>query len=384
MKLVFAALAMALASNGAVAAGQMPVSGSTALTSGVAAGPIVTMLPISDSAARRTLTAFALSCPGLMKREDLSGLTMARDWDDVCLRARTVRPADALRFFQQNFASVRIGAGSAFATGYYEPEIAGSRVKDAAHQVPIYRRPPDLIDIDLGQFSATLKGRKLSGRIANGAFVPFDDRAMIEAGSLTGRGLELGWAADPVELFFLQVQGSGRLRLPGGAVMRIGYNGQNGHDYTGIGKLMKERGLIEPGQASMQGIMHYLRDHPDDGRAIMLENKSWVFFREITGPGPIGAMGVAVSANTSVAADPAYVPLGAPVVLTMDRPDASGLWIAQDTGGAIKGANRFDTFWGAGDAARLTAGGMAAHGTALILLPKPVLARMARDGRTTP
>ena len=158
--------------------------------------------------------------------------------------------------------------------------------------------------------------------------------------------------------------------------MRIGYAGQNGREYLAIGRIMKERGLLGPGQTSMQGITAWLRANPDEGRAIMRENKSYIFFRELTGAGPLGALGVAVSPRVTVAADPAYVPLGAPVVLAMDRPEASGVWIAQDTGGAIKGANRFDTFWGAGpDAARI-AGGMQANGSAVLLLPKGTVARL--------
>jgi len=159
-------------------------------------------------------------------------------------------------------------------------------------------------------------------------------------------------------------------------VVRIGYAGQNGRDYTGIGKLMKDRGLLGPGQTSMQGIVAWLRANPEQGRVIMRENKSFVFFKELDGAGPLGAMGYPVAGWTSVAADPKFVPLGAPLFLSADRTDATGLWVAQDTGGAIKGANRIDTFWGAGDDARAIAGGMAARGTAWLLLPKGTLARL--------
>lgn len=181
-------------------------------------------------------------------------------------------------------------------------------------------------------------------------------------------------------MFFLQIQGSGRLRAPDGSVIRIGYAGQNGRAYTGIGSVMRQRGLLGsgPGQysGSMQGIMQFVRENPEAGDALMRENKSFVFFRELTGDGPLGALGVPVRRESSVAADPAFVPLGAPVWLRMERPEASGLWVAQDTGGAIKGANRFDTFWGAGDDARVIAGGMSSRGDALLLLPKGTLARL--------
>lgn len=192
--------------------------------------------------------------------------------------------------------------------------------------------------------------------------------------------MEIAYAADPVDFFFLQIQGSGRLRLPDGEIMRIGYDSQNGRDYTGIGKLMRERGLLGPGETSLQGITAWLRRNPEEGRKIMQENKSFIFFRELTGPsaalGPLGAMGYPVIGETSVAADVKFVPLGAPVFLSMDRAEPNGIWVAQDTGGAIKGSNRFDTFWGAGERAKAIAGGMAARGSALIFLPKASVQRL--------
>jgi membrane-bound lytic murein transglycosylase A len=362
--------------------------GFTALSSGVIAGPSIASLKIDQAAAGRALTAFNLSCPALLRRSDYSGLTTNADWTAVCTSAATWDVSRATSFFTDNFETVQVGAGTSYATGYYEPEIAGSRVQGPGFQVPIYSRPPDEIDVDLGQFSDKLVGKRVTGRIVGTSLVPYFTRAEIEDGALAGKGLELAWAADPIEFFFLQIQGSGRLKLPDGSSMQIAYGGQNGRDYTGIGGLMRDRGLVGPDQLSMQGIMAYLRANPDAGRAIMRENKSWVFFREITGAGPIGALGVAVTGQGSVAADPAFVPLGAPVFLSMDRADATGLWVAQDTGGAIKGVNRFDTFWGAGDDARLIAGGMSARGTAFVLLPKGVLARLtvgsATGGGTTP
>ena len=351
-------------------------SGANALTVGVVAAPDYSALPFDNASAARALTAFRLTCPSLVRRPDQSGLTRQQDWKPVCDAAAGWASNDATAFFQSQFDLVQIGDGKALATGYYEPEIAGSRTRQPGFDVPVYRRPPELVELDLGLFSETLKGKKIRGKVSGNGFVPFADRTEIESGSLAGRGLEIAWAADPVEFFFLQVQGSGRLRQPDGSVMRIGYDGQNGRDYTGIGKLMKDRGLLGPGQSSMQGIVNQLRSNPEQGTAIMRENKSWVFFRELTGPGPLGALGYQVVGRVSVAADPAFVPLGAPVLLSMDRADASGLWIAQDTGGAIKGSNRFDTFWGAGDQARLTAGGMQARGTAFVFLPKTVLARI--------
>lgn len=358
--------------------------GGTARSAGVVAAPAFETTPYDAASATRALKAFRISCPSLIKRNDPSGLTSSEDWKAACAAASGWPDGNAVSFFEEQFDLVQVGDGKAFATGYYEPEITGSREKATGYEVPIYRRPPDLIDVDLSQFSDSLKGKKIRGRVQGTNFVPYADRTEIEEGGLAGRGLEIAWAADPVEFFFLQVQGSGRLRLPDGGVMRIGYDGQNGRDYTGIGKLMKDRGLIGPGQTSMQGIMAWLRANPEQGRAIMRENKSWVFFRELTGPGPLGALGLPVTARATVAADPAFVPLGAPVLLSMDRADASGLWIAQDTGGAIKGSNRFDTFWGAGDDARATAGGMSARGTAFVLLPKGVVARLQAEAVSAP
>ena len=362
-----------------------PVAGAvTAATSGVMAGPA--SLPITPESAERALAAFRISCPSLVRRTDASGLTQPGDWAAACNAAATVPAGGAMQFFATQFEPAQVGEGRAFATGYFEPEIAGSRRREPGYDVPVYAKPSDLIEADLGLFSDAYKGKRIRGRVEGGSFVPFYDRTQIEEGALAGRGLEIGWAADPIEFFFLQVQGSGRLRLPDGSVMRIGYAGQNGRDYTGIGKLMKDRGLLGPGQSSMQGIVAWLRAHPAEGRAIMRENKSFVFFRELTGAGPLGALGVPVTGQASVAADPKFVPLGAPVFLSMDRTDATGLWVAQDTGGAIKGANRFDTFWGAGDEARAIAGGMSARGTAFVLLPRGALARLnaGRGGRPTP
>lgn len=347
-----------------------------AIAAGVVAGPSFSALNISDAQAQRALDAFKISCPQLSRRTDASHLTVPEDWQPICAAAETTGSASAAAFFRDRFETVRVSDGKGFATGYFEPEIAGSRTASAEYAVPIYRRPDDLIEVDLGLFSEKLKGRRIRGRAAEGALIPYYDRTAIESGALANRGLEIGWAADAIDLFFLQIQGSGRLKLPDGGVMRIGYDGQNGRDYTAIGKLLRERGELAPGKAGMDEIVRWLRDNPEKGRALMRENKSYIFFRELTGAGPLGALGVPVTPRVTVAADPAFVPLGAPVVLSLDRSEANGLWIAQDVGGAIKGANRFDTFWGAGSDAATLAGGMAARGTALLLLPKGSLARV--------
>ncbi len=363
-----------------------PISGptvkpATAALAGVIAGPVASGLGFKPDNAAAALRSFATSCPRLTRRTDNSGLTVPADWAPACAAVTGWPEPQAAQFFTTYFETAEVGDGNAFVTGYFEPEIAGVRVRQPGYDVPVYALPPDLVRARPGDAQPLPDGKMPLGRYDDaGVFVPYYDRGQIEVGELAGKGLEIGWAADPVEFFFLQIQGSGRLRAPDGSVVRLGFAGQNGYPYTGIGSLMRERGLIgsQPGQysGSMQGIQQYLRDYPEAGRALMRQNRSYVFFRELTGTGPVGALNVPIAGRTTVAVDPAFVPLGAPVWLQLDRKEASGLWVAQDTGGAIQGANRFDSFWGAGSEARQIAGGMSARGRALILLPKGTLARL--------
>lgn len=348
----------------------------SAAAAGLARGPDVSSLPMTRNGAAQALAAFRTSCPSLVRRSDVSGLTSGADWQPACAAAANTTPGDAAAFFARWFETAQVGDGRAYATGYYIPEIAGSPSYRDGY-APIYARPDDLVDVDLGQFSDGLKGKSVRGRVDGSKLVPYYDRTAIEQGVLQGRARVLGYAVDPVEFFFLQVQGSGFVRMPDGRELRIGYDSQNGRDYTGIGALMRQRGLLGPGQLSMQGIVQWLHANPEKGRAIMRENKSFVFFRVLDGP-PVGALGLPVAGGATVAADPRFIPLGAPVFLSMDRTDATGLWVAQDTGGAIKGANRFDTFWGVGNDARAIAGGMSARGTAFLLLPVGTLDRVQR------
>lgn len=356
-------------------------AGSAALQ-GVYAGPSVESFGLLSGDSAGALRSFRESCGALLRRTDTSGLTTNRDWEPACSAAENWPASNGRGFFEEHFEVVRIGNGQTFVTGYYEPEIRGSRTRRAGYETPIYAMPDDLKrDWHTGIPASERKGRApLGRRAANGDFVPYYERAEIEQGALAGRGLELGWAADPVELFFLQIQGSGRVRTPEGEVIRIGYAGQNGREYTGVGSVMRERELFgtEAGKyaASMQGIMAYIRENPQDGADLMRLNKSWIFFHELTGDGPLGALSVPVRRESSVATDPKYVPLGAPVFLRTDREETRGLWIAQDTGGAIKGPNRFDSFWGAGEDARRIAGGMSARGEAWLFVPKGTLARL--------
>jgi membrane-bound lytic murein transglycosylase A len=362
-----------------------PVAGN-AVRIGTQRGASVASLAITPANARDALNAFAASCRRLALRIDTSGLTQPQDWAPPCQAAAVWPREDAIRFFVTWFDTAEVGTGTSYVTGYFEPEIAGVRTPQPGFAVPVYRLPPDLVRARPGDAAPGPDGKPPLGRYdTNGIFVPYWDRTQIEDGVLSGQGLEIAWAADPAELFFLQVQGSGRLRAPDGTIMRIGYAGENGWAYTGIGSVMNSQGLVGtgPGQypGSMQGILRYIREHPAQGRALMRQNRSYIFFRDTTAIagdpslGPVGALSVPVTPRVTLAADPAFVPLGAPVFLTTDRPEVGGLWVAQDTGGAIKGANRFDSFWGAGAEARRVAGGMSAHGHALLLLPKGVLGR---------
>ncbi|HWI76712.1 MAG TPA: murein transglycosylase A [Sphingomicrobium sp.] len=325
---------------------------------------------LNETDAAQALAAFRLSCKSVTRRTDKSGLTNPADWSGVCSQAAYVQPGGAAAFFQSAFDWVRIGDGKAFATGYFEPEIPASPVQAPGYTVPIYVTPPDLTRCTLPT------GQTGRGRIDEyGQCVLYFSRADIENGALAGKGLELAWAADPVDLFFLQIQGSGRLRYPDGTIVRIGYAEQNGRDYVAVGRLLRERGILPPGGANMESIVAWMRANPDQARLLMQEDLSYIFFKVLTGPGPLGALGIPVTAQATVASDPNFIPLGAPVFLSLDRPEASGIWVAQDTGGAIKGANRVDTFWGAGDAAKRIAGGMSAKGAALVLIPRGSAAR---------
>ncbi len=359
-----------------------PLPPPSALLLGVHSGPTIASLPLGNGRASAALRSFIESCPRLLVRRDASGLTRGGDWTGACTAAPGWPAGEAPAFFDRFFETAKVGEGKAFITGYYEPEIAGTRTKQPGFDVPVYRLPGDLVrgwPDEVPPLQRT--GTPPLGRVdENGKFVVYYDRAAIDDGALAERGLEIAWAADPIEFFFLQIQGSGRLIAPDGTVTLIGYAGQNGRGYVGIGSVMRARGLLStgPGQysGSMQGLMAYLREHPAEGKALMRENLSYVFFRETTGDGPLGTLGVPVRGQSSIAADPVFTPLGAPVWLTADRTEVGGLWIAQDTGGAIKGANRFDSFWGTGPTARLIAGGMAARGDALLFLPKGTLARL--------
>jgi membrane-bound lytic murein transglycosylase A len=309
----------------------------------------------------------------------------AADWRAPCEAAARTPPDEARRFFEAAFAPFRAANNDdpqGLFTGYYEPEIEGVRAPGGRFTAPLLRRPADLVAVDLGEFRPAWRGERTAGRVENGRLRPYATRAEIEAGALAGRGLELLWA-DPVDLFFLQIQGSGRVALPDGSLVRVGYDGQNGRPYVPVGRLLAERGVLPREEVTMQAIRGWMAAHPAEAAALMRENPSYVFFRELAGDGPVGTLGAALTPGRSLAVDRAFMPLGPPVWLALEAaptPDGTlrRLAVAQDTGGAIRGPVRGDLFWGAGPEAERRAGMMKATGTYYLLLPKAVAARRQR------
>jgi membrane-bound lytic murein transglycosylase A len=266
-------------------------------------------------------------------------------------------------------------------TGYYEPLLNGSRTKAPPYTVPLHRPPDDLLIVDLASLHPELAGKRVRGRLVetpNGKrVVPYWSREELTNGARLA-GAELLWVDDPIEAFFLQVQGSGRVRLPDGSVVRVGYADVNGHPYRSIGRWLVERGELKLEDASMQGIQAWARANPQRLDELLNQNPSYVFFRELPlgdpGAGPLGALAVPLTAGYSVAVDPQYVPLGAPVVISTQHPATNAplvrLMAAQDTGGAIRGPLRFDFFWGTGREAGAVAGRQRHDVATWILVPK--------------
>jgi membrane-bound lytic murein transglycosylase A len=336
----------------------------------------------------QTLPALLRSCRRRLGRpsgEALGIAGTAGDWKAVCeAAARVAKRPDAVRaFFEsrfQPFAASADGDPEGLFTGYYEPLLHGSRTRSDQYQVPLYIRPQDLVTVDLGAFREELKGQRIAGRVEEGSLVPYPDRRAIESGALAGRDLELIWVDDPIDAFFLQIQGSGRVRLEDGTEVRVGYAAQNGHPYFAIGRDLIERGALTKETVSMQSIRRWLEEHPDEADDVMARNASYVFFQELKGEGPLGAEGVALTPGRSLAVDLHHWPLGVPVWLDAEAPSPrSGepdhplrrLLVAQDTGGAIRGVIRGDVFWGYGEDAAEIAGRMKHRGRMWVLLPRP-------------
>jgi membrane-bound lytic murein transglycosylase A len=304
-------------------------------------------------------------------------------WQDICAAAAAISNPDreaARRFFEANFTPFQLlradGGDEGLITGYYEPQLRGSRKATARYRFPLYGVPDDLLEIDLAEAYPELKGMRLRGRLDGRRVVPYYDRAQIGQGRAPLAGREIAWVEDAVELFFLQVQGSGRITLDSGETLRVGYADNNGFPYRSIGRHLVERGELPLEKASMQGIQAWARANPDKLTELLNHNARFVFFRELPAglPGPIGSLGVPLTARRSVAVDPGVVPLGAPVYIATTWPLSSRplnrLMLAQDTGAAIRGAVRADFFWGYGDEAAREAGRMKQPLRMWVLLPK--------------
>lgn len=283
-------------------------------------------------------------------------------------------------YYKQNFSVYKTtnvdGTDSGMITGYYEPLLKGSRNKSAQYPYPLYAPPADLITVELDSVFPELRYKRVRGRLVGNKLLPYYNRAEIESEASPVKGREFVYIDDIIDVFFLQIQGSGLVRLDNGEQVHVGYADQNGHTYNSIGRLLIERGELTLAQASMQGIKNWARNNLDKVRELLNNNPSYVFFRELPAglPGPLGALGVPILGERSVAIDPKFIPLGAPVFLSTTEPNSSKplkrLMMAQDTGGAIKGGVRADFFWGAGPDAGAKAGAMKQTGKIWVLLPK--------------
>lgn len=305
-------------------------------------------------------------------------------WQSACAQAAVlgaqVSTPVIREFFEQNFdpwqATNADGTTTGLVTGYYEPLIKGSRSRSARYRWPVYGVPQDMLTIELGAVYPELKNLRLRGRLEGNRVVPYWTRGELGRMAETLPAPVLLWAEDPVDLFFLQIQGSGQVELPDGARIRIGYADQNGHPYQSIGRWLIDQGELQSHQASMQGIKNWAQSHPAQLSELLDTNPSYVFFRELpaSADGPIGSLGIPVSAGRSIAIDPRGIPLGAPVFLSTTYPLSSQplnrLMFAQDTGGAIKGVVRADFFWGFGADAGAQAGRMRQQGRIWLLLPR--------------
>ncbi len=340
------------------------------------------------------LAAFRRSCSRILSTDpgkSMAGAGYAgtvADWQPAC---RAVPPSDtgARAFFETSFLPFAVSGGAVpegLFTGYYEPEISASRTRHDKFQTPVYGLPRDLISVDLGEFRPALKGERIAGRVEGGRLVPYATRADIEAEGLP-QAQPLFFAADPVALFFLQIQGSGRVRFDDGSVARVAYAGQNGHPYTAIGRTLIAQGALTQDKVSLQSIRDWLKANPDQAADVMNTNASYVFFRELPvgdpALGATGSEGVSLTPQASLAVDLRLHPLGVPFFLASTYPETGDpldiLMIAQDTGGAIRGAVRGDIFWGTGAQAENLAGKMKQTGKLFVLLPANLAAKLGDD-----
>ena len=335
--------------------------------------------------------AFSRSCTRILKRAPdaamgaLAQSGNAGDWQGPCrefLALGNVSAADLRVFFEARFTPHSVRAGNdpkGLFTGYYEASLHGSLVKSGPYQIPLHARPSDLVMVNLGEFRDELKGQRIAGRVRDGNLKPYETREEIVNGKWPHNDKVLVWVDDPVDAFFVQVQGSGLVELPDGKIMRIGYAGQNGHIYYAIGRELIKRGELGKDEVSLQTIRRWLEANPAQAGELMNTNRSYVFFRELDGSketgGPIGGEGIALTAGRSLAVDRSLLSYGMPLWVDLDPPlegeqPLRRLMIAQDTGGAITGPVRGDVFWGYGERAEHLAGHMKSDGRYWVLLPK--------------
>jgi membrane-bound lytic murein transglycosylase A len=324
---------------------------------------------------RPSLDAFLRSCAVLAKQEA---------WQGVCAGAESLGPetreTDIAAFFELNFTPWSVvntdESTTGMVTGYYEPLLRGSRTRSERYKYPIYGVPKDLLTIDLSSVYPDLKNKRLRGRLEGNRVVPYYSRGDIDDGATPIGGSEIVWVDDAIDVFFLHIQGSGQVQLDDGERVRVGYADQNGYPFRSLGRKLIDAGEIAPERASMQGIKEWARKNPKRVQAFLNANPSYVFFRVLPNDlsGPLGALGVPLTAERSIAIDPRVIPLGVPVYLVTTWPNTSDplerLMVAQDTGGAIAGGVRADFFWGFGDAAGAQAGKMRQSGKMWVLLPK--------------
>ena len=318
------------------------------------------------------------------------------DWREGCAALLLADSASMLRqALRDHFDPLTVsldGENEGLFTGYYEALLHGNRERTERYNVPLYMRPPELVMVDLGAFRSDLRGRRIAGSVRNGRLMPYPNRGAINAGALDDRDLEVLWVDSAVDAYFLHVQGSGRVRMPDGSLLGIGYAAQNGHANRLIGRYLIETGAIERANISGQSIRAWLEDNPDQVMSVLNTDPSFVFFRELeTGDGPFGSANVSLTAGHSLAVDRKHLPLHAPVWLSASHPDPvssdapdvafNRLMVAQDTGGAIQGEIRGDVFWGFGDAAEEIAGRMANRGRYWLILPKALAAHAAEQAR---
>ena len=321
-----------------------------------------------------TWTAWLRSC-SVLKQKDT--------WKKVCDLADDIKePSDEniknyfKKYFNLYSATNIDGSDTGTITGYYQPILKGSKVKTSHYKVPLYTTPKDLITVDLSDVYPELKSKRLRGKLAGNKLIPYLSRAEIDGQGSPLAGNEIVWVEDPVEAFFLEIQGSGIIQFDNGEAMQIGYADQNGYPFKAIGSTLVQKKEITMAEASMEGIKNWARKNITKLREFLNMNASYVFFRKLPNdlPGPIGALGVSIEAERSVAIDPKFIPLGAPVFLSTTQPNTSEplerLMVAQDTGGAIRGGVRADFYWGSGDEAGRKAGSMKQQGKIWTLLPR--------------